>query len=126
MDPEFPRYSWPTHLVVSPPLRFWSGPRHHVLSKINRVSFGIMNKEDHDRAMADTPNMPLSRVKLAIPFEGKDVPSRASEFAHPDTIIGLSILAAGPWPERSARDPVPLPRVIEGLQGVVTVDGFVS
>lgn len=124
--PRIPPVFLPDPLGGVPPLRFWSGPRHHVLSKINRVSFGIMNKEDHDRAMADTPNMPLSRVKLAIPFEGKDVPSRASEFAHPDTIIGLSILAAGPWPEGSARDPVPLPRVIEGLQGVVTVDGCVS
>ena len=44
-------------------------------------------------AIQETPNMPLSRLKLAIPFEGKDVPSRASEFAHPDVIIGLSILA---------------------------------
>ena len=37
--------------------------------------------------------MPRSRFKLAIPFVGKDVPSRASEFAHPDIIIGLTILA---------------------------------
>ena len=37
--------------------------------------------------------MPRSRLKLAIPFVGKDVPSRASEFAHPDIIIGLTVLA---------------------------------
>ncbi|KOO21586.1 nxn protein [Chrysochromulina tobinii] len=37
--------------------------------------------------------MPRSRYKLAIPFLGKDVPSPASEFAHPDVIIGLSVLA---------------------------------
>ena len=37
--------------------------------------------------------MPRSRFKLAIPFVGKDVPSRASEFAHPDIIIGLTVLA---------------------------------
>ena len=37
--------------------------------------------------------MPRSRNKLAIPFVGKDVPSRASEFAHPDIIIGLTVLA---------------------------------
>ena len=37
--------------------------------------------------------MPRSRFKLAIPFMGKDVPSRASEFAHPDIIIGLTVLA---------------------------------
>ena len=81
----------------------------HVLSKINRVSFGIMNKEDYERAMADTPHMPLSRVKLAIPFEGKDVPSRASEFAHPDTIIGLSVLAYGVPSKPSEHHPQPYP-----------------
>ena len=34
-----------------------------------------------------------SRFKLAIPFVGKDVPSRASEFSHPDIVIGFTILA---------------------------------
>ncbi len=28
-----------------------------------------------------------------MPFIGKDVPSKSSEFAHPDIIIGLTILA---------------------------------
>ena len=37
--------------------------------------------------------MPRSRLKLAIPFVGKDVPSRSSEFAHPDVVLGLSVLA---------------------------------
>jgi hypothetical protein len=37
--------------------------------------------------------MPQSRAKLAIPFIGKDVPSHASEFAHPDITIGLTVLA---------------------------------
>jgi hypothetical protein len=35
--------------------------------------------------------MPDSRYKLAIPFVGKDTPSSASEYAHPDVIIGLSL-----------------------------------
>jgi hypothetical protein len=65
----------------------------HVLQKIDRVSFGIMNAEDYDRAMREDPRMPRTRAKLAIPFVGKDVPSRSSEFAHPDIIIGLTILA---------------------------------
>jgi len=39
------------------------------------------------------PHTPRSRLKLAIPFLGKDVPSTASEFAHPDIIIGLTVLA---------------------------------
>uniref|UniRef100_A0A7S1J653 ubiquitinyl hydrolase 1 n=1 Tax=Eutreptiella gymnastica TaxID=73025 RepID=A0A7S1J653_9EUGL len=65
----------------------------HILQKIDRVSFGIMTQADQRHALEETPHMPLSRIKLAIPFEGKDVPSRASEFAHPDVIIGLTVLA---------------------------------
>ena len=65
----------------------------HCLTKINRVSFGIFSADDHARALALDPYMPRSRAKLAIPFVGKDVPSRSSEFAHPDVIIGLTILA---------------------------------
>lgn len=30
---------------------------------------------------------------MAVPFVGKDVPSRSSEFAHPDALIGLTIMA---------------------------------
>ncbi|CAN0528892.1 unnamed protein product, partial [Ectocarpus sp. 12 AP-2014] len=37
--------------------------------------------------------MPKSRKLLAVPFVGKDVPSRASEFSHPDVVVGLTILA---------------------------------
>ncbi len=65
----------------------------HVLQKIDRVSFGIMTKADLERAKVADPRMPLSRAKLSIPFIGKDVPSHASEFAHPDVTIGLTILA---------------------------------
>ena len=62
----------------------------HCLTKINRVSFGLLTPAD----LAASPrNMPYTRKVLAVPFVGKDVPSRASEFAHPDVLIGLSILA---------------------------------
>lgn len=64
----------------------------HCLAKIDRVSFGIMNKCDFERAIKMDPFMPRTRSKLAIPFVGKDVPSRSSEFAHPDVILGLTIL----------------------------------
>jgi hypothetical protein len=37
--------------------------------------------------------MPRTRKLLAVPFVGKDVPSRESEFSHPDVVIGLTILA---------------------------------
>ncbi len=65
----------------------------HILQKVDRVSFGIMSKEDYERAKSLDPYMPRTRAKLAIPFVGKDVPSRSSEFAHPDIILGLTILA---------------------------------
>ena len=65
----------------------------HCLAKVNRVSFGLLNSEDCKAALLADPHVPRSRLKLAIPFVGKDVPSKASEFAHPDIIIGLTILA---------------------------------
>jgi hypothetical protein len=61
----------------------------HVLSKIDRVSFGMLSADDIEK----WPQMPKSRRLLAVPFLGKDVPSRASEFAQPDVLIGLTILA---------------------------------
>ena len=65
----------------------------HIMQKIDRVSFGIMNGDDMKRARDDHPNMPRSRFVTAIPFVGKDMPSQSSEFAHPDIVMGLSILA---------------------------------
>ncbi|RHY98210.1 hypothetical protein DYB35_004616 [Aphanomyces astaci] len=59
----------------------------HCLSKINRVSYGLLRH--HHMQHTHTP----SRLLLAVPFVGKDVPSRSSEFAHPDVLIGLTILA---------------------------------
>ena len=65
----------------------------HCLQKIDRVSFGLLSTAEYKRLVKTEPHMPRSRLKLAIPFVGKDVPSRASEFAHPDIIIGLTVLA---------------------------------
>ena len=64
----------------------------HVLSKINRVSFGLLSKEDLERQIAEDPRMPKTRKFLAVPYVGKDVPSPFSEFAHPDIAIGLTIM----------------------------------
>eukprot|EP01050_Picozoa_sp_SAG11_P001055 SAG11_NODE_43_length_20795_cov_11.860456_3_plen_1106_part_00 len=64
-----------------------------VLGKINRVSFGLLMPRDVERALKLHPKMPRSRKLLAVPFIGKDVPSEASEFSHPDVVIGLTILA---------------------------------
>lgn len=61
----------------------------HVLSKVNRVSYGLLDDAMLQRAHKAT----LSRKLLAVPFVGKDVPSPASEFSHPEVVIGLSIAA---------------------------------
>jgi hypothetical protein len=65
----------------------------HVLRKIDRVHYGLLQPEELERALQLDPNMPESRKLVAVPFVGKDVPSRASEFAHPDIVIGLTIAA---------------------------------
>ena len=65
----------------------------HTFSKINRVAFGLLSSEDCKAAIAEDPNVARSRLKLAVPFIGKDVPAKSAEFAHPDVIIGLTILA---------------------------------
>jgi hypothetical protein len=57
------------------------------------VSFGLLSDADCKKALLSDPNTPRSRLKLAVPFVGKDVPSPSSEFAHPDVIIGMTILA---------------------------------
>ncbi|CAJ1427871.1 unnamed protein product, partial [Effrenium voratum] len=62
----------------------------HVLSKIDRVSYGLLRQQQLQEADEKTP---FSRLVMAVPFVGKDVPSRSSEFAHPDVAIGLTILA---------------------------------
>jgi hypothetical protein len=65
----------------------------HCLSKLDRVSYGLMSASDLAKSLAVDPNMPRNRRLLAVPFVGKDVPSRNSEFAHPDVVIGMTILA---------------------------------
>lgn len=66
----------------------------HVLGKINRVNFGLLQPSDLQRFSTPTVEMmPLSRKLTAVPFVAKDVPSTSSEFAHPDVAIGLTILA---------------------------------
>jgi hypothetical protein len=65
-----------------------------MLGKINRVSFGLLSKQEMKYAMEGSDkNISLTRRLAAIPFVGKDVPSRASQFSHPDVVIGLTTLA---------------------------------
>ena len=63
------------------------------LQKINRVHFGLLQPRDVELLENDGVKIPSTRKLMAVPFVGKDVPSRASEFAHPDILIGLTILA---------------------------------
>ena len=63
------------------------------LQKVNRVSFGLLLPEDIKQLESDGVKIPQSRKLTAVPFVAKDVPSRASEFAHPDVLVGLTILA---------------------------------
>ena len=49
------------------------------MQKIDRVTFGVLNKQDYERVAKVDPHMPDTRRYLAIPFEGKDVPSKSSE-----------------------------------------------
>ncbi len=64
-----------------------------ILQKINRVHFGLLQPKDLQLLENDGVKIPTSRKLVAVPFVAKDVPSRASEFAHPDVLIGLTILA---------------------------------
>ena len=63
------------------------------MKKVLRVTFGLMTQREVDACLSNDPLTTKSRLKLAIPFVGKDVPSPASEFAQPDIMIGLTILA---------------------------------
>jgi hypothetical protein len=65
----------------------------HVMSKINRVTFGLLSKTDLKQALETDPNISMARRLCAVPFIGKDIPSRASQFSHPDIVIGLTIMA---------------------------------
>ena len=69
----------------------------HCLSKINRVSYGLLTQEELSTIQAKEESKdqktPFSRLVMAVPFIGKDVPSHSSEFAHPDVLIGLTVLA---------------------------------
>lgn len=62
--------------------------------------------------------MPRSRAKLAVPFISKDVPSPASEFAQPDIVIGLTVLAYRI--EVSSRERS------NGLHGVDSISGLTA
>ena len=85
----------------------------HCVSKRCRVDYGLLGladllrwkKLEREATRGDSNDdndefdvfkrfeQPASRRGLVVPFEAKDVPSRSSEFASPEILIGLSILA---------------------------------
>jgi hypothetical protein len=69
----------------------------HTLSKVHRVGYGLLSKATlRNWKLAEGENYrppPKSRQLLAVPFIALEAPSRNSEFAHPEVLIGLSILA---------------------------------
>jgi hypothetical protein len=64
-----------------------------VLAKIDRVTFGLLNEAEIEASKISDPTAPKSRSLTAIPFVGKDCPSERSEFAQPDVVISLTVLA---------------------------------
>jgi len=104
--------------VRQPPLRLFGWRRSDDDSDAVEVTFdptkvttNTTGEEDVDEAAEDATtesdyhlerevlggavmsSVPLSRRLLAVPFVGKDVPSRSAEFSHPDVLLGLSIAA---------------------------------
>lgn len=67
----------------------------HCLRLVHRVHYGLLPSSSLVRGSANNQfeSQSLNRRLLAVPFIGKDVPSRNSEFAHPDIAIGLTFLA---------------------------------
>eukprot|EP01060_Flectonema_neradi_P013755 TRINITY_DN2047_c2_g1_i1.p1 TRINITY_DN2047_c2_g1~~TRINITY_DN2047_c2_g1_i1.p1 ORF type:complete len:4005 (+),score=760.52 TRINITY_DN2047_c2_g1_i1:105-12119(+) len=65
----------------------------HILQKIHRQSFGYLTEAELTKSLNEHPDMPKSRIHLAVPFIGKDTPSPSSEFQHPDITIGFTIHA---------------------------------
>ncbi|EDO05622.1 uncharacterized protein BBOV_IV000220 [Babesia bovis T2Bo] len=65
----------------------------HVISRVNLVNYGVLSIKQVEEILAISPNTPLSRRMLAVPFVGKGTPSKYSEFSHPDVLIGFTILA---------------------------------
>ena len=56
------------------------------------MHYGLLRPHEIAR-MSALNTLPRSRRYLAVPFVGKDAPSAASEYAHPDIGIGLTYLA---------------------------------
>ena len=86
----------------------------HVLSKRVRIDFGLLSDEDAtrlklteweettarvggtERELTTEELLVINRTSrelLAVPFTGKDAPSKAAEFAIPEVIIGLTVVA---------------------------------
>ena len=91
----------------------------HVISKVNRVSYGLLQetdllalegaKADGGGAESGGKSQPASRLLLAVPFDGKDKPSQAAEFAQPDTAVSAAA-PLKPMRKQELGAPLPPPR----------------
>jgi hypothetical protein len=64
----------------------------HCLAKVNRVSYGLLQAHDLEKLGGSNKVSEVRKI-VVVPFKGKDAPSPAAEFAHPDVLIGLTVLA---------------------------------
>jgi hypothetical protein len=70
--------------------------RTETAAQVDRVSYGLLHGADYERWEAKEGQpvaRPAPRHLLACPFVALEVPSRSSEFAHPEVLIGLTVLA---------------------------------
>jgi hypothetical protein len=113
MKEQFDRCLAPATLQILLLARLWlSCYLLHGLQKINRVNYGLLRgwqlkkeagsffdsdadktKKKKKSAAANAPQVPPSRLLLALPFVGLEQPAESAEFAHPDVAIALTILA---------------------------------
>ncbi|CAE7888387.1 CML12 [Symbiodinium microadriaticum] len=72
-----------------------SGPDTHEIPTCQKLCPPRQPAQQLDSAhvAAEHDGLCSTQSQLAVPFIGKDCPSTASEFAHPDVAIGLTLLA---------------------------------
>mmetsp|Transcript_5552 Transcript_5552/g.9906 ORF Transcript_5552/g.9906 Transcript_5552/m.9906 type:complete len:2248 (-) Transcript_5552:144-6887(-) len=65
----------------------------HCLGKVNSVSYGLVPDDKRDSPDENGLSQSATRRFMSVPFIGKDTPSPASEFSHPDILILLTLLS---------------------------------
>lgn len=67
------------------------------MRQVNRVNYGLLAgpppADNDDDGISEAEAGSRSRYHTAVPFLGKDKPSKAAEYANPEVLIGLTLLA---------------------------------